>query len=109
MTSLKKIPSEESTKIDLENIRFTIQKIGETAVGLKTRALSKVESIRKKLLDEGKKHDDEVIVRTCFRLAHFIEKEKEYGYKQIDELIDSLQRLILSLQRKKHKARRGEK
>lgn len=106
MTSLKKIPAEESTKVSLDGIRFTIQKIGGAAVELKSRALSKVETIRKKLMDEGKKHDDEVVVRTCFRLAHFIEKEKEYGYKQIDELIDSLQRLILSLQRKKHKARK---
>lgn len=45
----------------------------------------------------------------CLRLVHFINRGSKFTYEQIDELIMSLQRSILSLQKKKHEMMRRKR
>lgn len=87
-------------KIPREPIHFTIHKISDIASSLKVRVISKAKTIQIKLAEEGQKHDDLCIVRTCLHLINFIEKEKQYGKKELDDLIDKMRRLIILLQRR---------
>lgn len=50
-----------------------------------------------------------ILKNICLRLVHFVNRGGKYTYNQIDELIMSLQRTILSLQRQKHEILKKQK
>ena len=93
---LKKIPREELS------ISFTVHKIGDTAKYFKRKAVSKAKEVRSKILKELKTKDEQLVAKTTVRLGSFIEKGKNWSHREIEELINHLQRLILALRRQQH-------
>ncbi|MBI5754603.1 hypothetical protein HZA41_00105 [Candidatus Peregrinibacteria bacterium] len=99
--SLKRIPKEETSN-HIAIAKFTVRRIAGMSGELKERAIEKVKKMKAFLEKEVKLHDDQTLVKAVSRLAHFLEKEKQYTFAEIDDLVEKAERMVMVLHRKKN-------